>query len=160
MIRFTVAVVLMSVMTGCRLGDGPGAGETTGEPPAPAVEGEPRTPTEPDRAIKTVPRPDTEAGKKEESSMKMTVRKATKEEIEKLGVKSWPIWTYDPEARPPAFDWHYDSREICYIIEGEVTVEAEGQKITFGPGDIVEFPSGLDCVWKVDKAVRKHYKFE
>ena len=147
MTKPVIAALLVCIAAGCR----PDTGEA-------------RRPTEPDHTIKTVPPPETEPEqpeqKDEDSTMEMTVRKATEEEIEKLGIKNWPIWAYDPSAQPPSFDWHYDSREICYIIEGEVTVEAEGQSITFGPGDIVEFPKDLDCVWKVDKAVRKHYKFE
>ena len=45
------------------------------------------------------------------------------------------------------------------ILEGDVTVEAGDEAVTFGPGDCVVFPQGLDCTWKVKKTVRKHYKF-
>ena len=87
--------------------------------------------------------------------MPITVRKPTEEEIAKLGVKSWPIW----ECEPSSFDWHYDSKETCLVLEGQVTVEGGGQKVSFGPGDLVVFPQGLDCKWIVAKAVRKHYRF-
>jgi uncharacterized cupin superfamily protein len=40
-----------------------------------------------------------------------------------------------------------------------VTVEAPDQTVSFGPGDMVVFPQGLDCTWKVKKTVRKHYRF-
>jgi len=134
------------LLSGCRSGETPADDAAAKQPPV--------------STVKAGPAAEQETAKREDSAMKMTVRKATEEEIAKLGIKSWPIWTYDPEAQPPEFPWHYDSREVCYIIEGEVTVEADGQKITFGPGDIVEFPKDLDCVWKVDKAVRKHYRFD
>jgi uncharacterized cupin superfamily protein len=90
-----------------------------------------------------------------EQTMKMIVRKAAEQEIEKEGMKKWPTWGCEASE----FPWHYDRTETCYVLEGEVTVEAKGQSVTFGPGDIVVFPRGLDCVWKVKKAVRKHYQF-
>ena len=87
--------------------------------------------------------------------MKIEVRKATEEEVKKLGAKSWPVW----ECEPSDFDWHYDDKETCVILEGQVTIEAKDQKVSFGAGDLIVFPKGLDCKWKVTKAVRKHYKF-
>ncbi|HOK78766.1 MAG TPA: cupin domain-containing protein, partial [Verrucomicrobiota bacterium] len=39
------------------------------------------------------------------------------------------------------------------------TVEAEGKSVSFGKGDLVVFPQGLSCVWKVAEPVRKHYRF-
>lgn len=57
------------------------------------------------------------------------------------------------------FDWHYDETETCYLLEGRVTVEAEGKSVSFGKGDLVVFPQGLSCVWKVAEPVRKHYRF-
>ena len=44
-------------------------------------------------------------------------------------------------------------------LEGEVTVEADGKKVDMRKGDLATFPKGLDCVWKVKQAVKKHYKF-
>lgn len=87
--------------------------------------------------------------------MDIDVHKATPDEIKKLGAKSWPIW----ECEPSEFPYHYDEKETCLILEGQVIVEAPGQKVSFGPGDIVIFPKGLSCKWKVSKAVRKHYNF-
>ncbi len=83
--------------------------------------------------------------------------KKTEEELRKMGVFSWPTW----EKEPSIFDWHYDDIEMCYILEGQVRVEPkDGKPVEFGPGDFVTFPKGMDCVWKVSKPVRKHYKFE
>ena len=75
--------------------------------------------------------------------------------IEKKGIRAWPLW----EKEISRFDWHYDSQEMCYILEGEVTVEAEGESVAFQAGDFVTFPSGMDCVWNIKKDVRKHYSF-
>lgn len=87
--------------------------------------------------------------------MKIEVRKPTQQELNSLGVSSWPIWTCGVST----FDWHYDEKETCYLLEGRVTVEAEGRSVSFGKGDLVVFPQGLSCVWKVAEPVRKHYRF-
>ncbi len=87
--------------------------------------------------------------------MKVTVKKPTKEELEKLGVKKWGIWTKEPSQ----FDWSYDEKETCYILEGDVDVETPDGVVHFQAGDLVTFEPGLDCKWIVKKAVRKHYKF-
>ncbi len=86
---------------------------------------------------------------------KISVKKPTREEIEKLGCESWDIWT----CKPSTFDWHYDDRETCLFLEGRVTVKAEGQEVAFGKGDLVVFPKGLSCTWTVHEAVKKHYRF-
>jgi uncharacterized cupin superfamily protein len=85
--------------------------------------------------------------------MPIEVRKPTPEEEAEM--KGWPTWGKETSE----FPWHYDQKETCLILEGEVTVEAAGQTVSFGPGDCVEFPEGLDCTWKVKQAVRKHYRF-
>lgn len=87
--------------------------------------------------------------------MSIEVRKPKPGEIETLGAKSWPIWTCGVST----FDWSYDDRETCLILEGEVTVIHKNGSVSFGPGDLVIFPKGLDCTWKVTKPVKKHYRF-
>ena len=83
------------------------------------------------------------------------VKRPTEEELKKLGVESWPIW----EKEESEFDWYYDENETCYILEGEVEVTTEdGQKVTIKAGDLVTFPEGLRCRWKIKKRIRKHYK--
>ncbi|MBU1113214.1 MAG: cupin domain-containing protein [Candidatus Omnitrophica bacterium] len=89
--------------------------------------------------------------------MNIEVKKPTEEELISLGVKSWPIW----EKEASSFDWYYDQKETCYFLEGEVEVETEGAKsLKIQKGDLVVFPKGLNCKWQIQKAVRKHYKFE
>lgn len=87
--------------------------------------------------------------------MKIEVKKPTQEELQKLGVKNWSIWT----CQPSEFDWYYSENETCYFIEGKVTVEFNGQSVTIQKGDLVTFPAGLSCRWKVHEAVKKHYRF-
>jgi uncharacterized cupin superfamily protein len=86
--------------------------------------------------------------------MNVTVRKP--DVSEKAAMEKWPTWSCGVSE----FDWHYDSEEHCLVTEGEVTVEWKGGSVSFGPGDYVVFPVGMDCVWKVKKAVKKHYRFQ
>lgn len=89
--------------------------------------------------------------------MEVKIKVPTKEELEQLNVSSWPIWTKEVSE----FDWYYDETEICYILEGEVEVETKDGKVyKIKAGDLVEFPKGLSCRWKVIKPVRKHYNFK
>ena len=86
----------------------------------------------------------------------VVVRKPTPQEAAKC--KKWPIWT----CKPSSFDWEYTQTETCLILEGRVTVtdQPAGQdSVSFGPGDLVIFPVGLQCIWTVTEAVRKHYDF-
>jgi len=89
--------------------------------------------------------------------MSITVeKKVTDEKLAELGVKSWPIW----KKGISEFPWSYDTKETCYIIEGDVVVTPEnGSPVHFGEGDLVVFPEGLSCTWNIRKAVKKHYKF-
>jgi len=89
--------------------------------------------------------------------MEIEVRKITHEKAEKEGITAWPIWKKEVSR----FDWHYDSAEECYLLEGRVTVETpDGEKVEFGAGDFVRFPRGLDCVWDIRVPVKKHFDFK
>ena len=84
------------------------------------------------------------------------IEKPTQEKLGSLDVSSWPIWKKEVSE----FPWEYDESETCYILEGEVIVTPEnGTPVRFGKGDLVVFPAGLKCTWKINKAVRKHYRF-
>ena len=77
--------------------------------------------------------------------------------LEALEVKTWPIW----EKEASEFPWYYDASETCLFLEGEVVVTPHGgEPITLGKGDLVTFPRGMSCTWKIVKAVRKHYTFD
>lgn len=77
------------------------------------------------------------------------------QEANKRGITTWPIW----EKEPSRFPASYDSKEECYILEGEFIVEVGNGKFSFGPGNFVVFPEGIECVWDIKKKVRKHYNF-
>ena len=88
---------------------------------------------------------------------KIKIEKLSEEKLKEMGINSWPIW----EKEASRFDWHYDTTETCYILKGRVKVETkDGEVVSFGPGDFVTFPKGLDCVWDIAEPVRKHYNFE
>jgi uncharacterized cupin superfamily protein len=77
--------------------------------------------------------------------------------LEKLGVSSWPIWTKEVSE----FPWQYDAQETCYLLEGDVIVTPEGgDPVEIKKGDLVTFPKGMSCTWKIRKDVKKHYTFE
>jgi len=76
--------------------------------------------------------------------------------LDDLGVRRWDIW----EKEVSEFPWRYDDAETCYLLEGDVIVTPNGgERVRFGKGDLVTFPKGMSCTWKVLKPVRKHYRF-
>ncbi len=79
------------------------------------------------------------------------------ERLNELGVRDWSIWTKEVSE----FSWSYDQSETCFFLEGDVIVTPEGgDPVTMGKGDLVTFPRGMSCTWKILKDVRKHYTFE
>jgi len=77
--------------------------------------------------------------------------------LSELGVRQWEIWTKEISE----FPWSYDSGETCFFLEGRVVVTPDGgAPVEIGVGDLVTFPRGLSCTWKVISPVRKHYLFE
>jgi len=87
---------------------------------------------------------------------RITVEHNPKPEVlERLNVTNWPIWTKEVSE----FPWMYDTQEICYFLEGEVIVTPKGgQPVKIGKGDLVTFPAGMSCTWKINQPVRKHYQ--
>ncbi len=77
--------------------------------------------------------------------------------LEVMGVDDWPVWSKEVSR----FPWTYDATEMCYILEGRVTVTPEGgEPVTLGPGDLVTFAKGLACTWDIHEPVKKHYTFK
>ena len=40
------------------------------------------------------------------------------------GIKNWPIW----ECEPNQFQWNYNDKEICLIIEGQAKISPKNGK--------------------------------
>ena len=54
------------------------------------------------------------------------------------------------------FNWHYNKDETLVVISGEAFITNEkGEERRLGPGDIVFFPAGTSCTWRVTKYIRK-----
>lgn len=78
------------------------------------------------------------------------------ERLQELRVLNWPIWSKEASE----FPWTYDESETCYFLQGDVVVTPDGgEPVTMGKGDLVTFPAGMSCTWKIQSAVRKHYRF-
>jgi uncharacterized cupin superfamily protein len=78
------------------------------------------------------------------------------DELKRLGVFLWDIWTKDVST----FPWTYESEETCYFLEGDVVVTPDGgEPVHIGKGDLVVFPAGMSCTWDVREHVRKHFSF-
>ncbi|MDY6781662.1 MAG: cupin domain-containing protein [Cyanobacteriota bacterium] len=83
-------------------------------------------------------------------------RQPSQDRLEQLGISSWPIWSKEISE----FPWTYDEAETCYFLEGEVIVTpSDGESVKMGKGDLVTFPKGMSCTWKILQNVRKHYNF-
>jgi len=84
------------------------------------------------------------------------IHNPTKKQLDELGISEWPIWTKEASE----FPWSYDEQETCYFLEGDVVVTPEGEEpVKVGQGDLVTFPTGMSCTWKIRKDVKKHYRF-
>jgi len=84
------------------------------------------------------------------------VRNPTDDALKAMDVENWPIW----EKEESEFPWSYDEPETCYVLEGNVVVTPDGgDPVEIQAGDLVTFPSGMSCTWKISKAIRKHYRF-
>lgn len=84
--------------------------------------------------------------------MELICRKAS--ECETAFMKRFTYW----ESEVTEFDYHYDHDETFVMLEGQATVTYSGGSITFGPGDLLYFPEGLDCRWKVTVPVKKYFR--
>ena len=81
----------------------------------------------------------------------------TESRLQALGVGQWPIW----QKEISEFPWTYDATEVAYVLEGEVTVTpAGGEPVHIVAGDLVVFPAGMQCHWRISVPIRKHYSFE
>ncbi len=77
--------------------------------------------------------------------------------LDAMGVYDWPIWGKEAST----FPWSYETREICYILEGEAIVTPDGgAPLTIKRRDLVNFSAGLKCTWEIIKPIKKHYSLD
>jgi uncharacterized protein len=97
-------------------------------------------------------------GPARETSTITVVNDPRPEVLQKLGVNRWPTWGCGVSE----FDWSYDQQETAYILEGSAVVipkDGQGKEAIIAKGDLVIFPKGLECVWRVLTPINKHYNF-
>lgn len=83
-------------------------------------------------------------------------RKPDEKRLKDEGIFEWPVW----EKEASEFPWEYDTSETCYFLRGDVVVTPEGgDPVEMGAGDLVTFPAGMKCTWKIRSDVKKHYDF-
>ena len=76
-------------------------------------------------------------------------------DLKHLGVYAWPAWNKEVST----FPWHYDVKETCYFLAGDVIVTPDGgEPVHITRGDLVVFPAGMSCTWEIRQPVQKHYK--
>lgn len=75
--------------------------------------------------------------------------------LTELGIADWPLWEKDISS----FDWHYEEKESCYILEGEAIIYVENKEpLQVSKGQLVIFPAGLSCRWEITSKIKKHYR--
>ena len=92
---------------------------------------------------------------KNNSQVTISISQLTKDKIIEKNIESWPIWSCEISE----FPWTYGQKETCLILEGEIIVTTETERVTIHSGDYVIFPKGLSCHWNVLKPVRKYHSF-
>lgn len=81
-------------------------------------------------------------------------KNASSMKLEVMGVYDWATW----EKEISEFPWTYNMTETCYIIDGKAIVTPEGgEPVEIGEGDLVIFPKGMSCTWKILEPIEKHY---
>ncbi len=62
------------------------------------------------------------------------------------------------EATPGTYHASYSEYEFVHMIEGEISITPDGgEALHVGPGDAFVIEAGFKGVWKIEKAVRKHF---
>ena len=68
------------------------------------------------------------------------------------GTSSAVVW----ECSPGSFKWDYHQDETAVIIAGEAFITIEGgSERQLRPGDLIFFPAGTSCTWRVTVQIRK-----
>lgn len=59
------------------------------------------------------------------------------------------------ECTAGSFEWHYTRDEVVFVVSGEAYITDGGKERRFGAGDVVFFPAGSVCTWRVTERIRK-----
>ena len=73
-----------------------------------------------------------------------------------LTSRDWNSTVVVWDCTPGSFKWHYSKDETVHFLSGEAYMTDEtGEEHRFGAGDIVFFPAGTTCRWRVTKHIKK-----
>lgn len=61
------------------------------------------------------------------------------------------------EMEKTSFDWHLTYDEIDYIIEGQLTIIINGEKVTAGPGEVILIPKDSKIQFSAPEKARFMY---
>lgn len=86
--------------------------------------------------------------------MDVQVKRLTADEVEEMGIMSWSEW----EKEVGEFDWYYHQAEEFYVVEGQASVDDGEEEVSFGTGDFVVMPKGLDYTWRITKPIKKRFR--
>jgi uncharacterized protein len=60
------------------------------------------------------------------------------------------------ECTPGQFQWRYSQDETIVIVAGEAFLTGQnGLERRIGPGELVFFPAGTMCTWRITETIRK-----
>jgi uncharacterized protein len=86
----------------------------------------------------------------------ITIEKLDAARLARLGVDHWPQW----EKGVADSAWTHDVSETSNFPDGHVVVpHADGGQVGIVTGNLLTFPVGLTCTWKVLSPFRKRYRF-
>jgi uncharacterized cupin superfamily protein len=86
----------------------------------------------------------------------ITIETPVADRLARLGVDHWPQW----EKGVADSAWTHDVNETSNFPDGHVVVTpADGEPVGIVTGNLLTFPAGLTCTWKVLSPFRKRYRF-
>lgn len=70
--------------------------------------------------------------------------------------RDWSSTVVVWDCTPGSFKWHYSKDETVNFLSGEAfMIDASGEELRFGAGDIAFFAAGTTCTWRVTEHIRK-----
>ncbi len=75
--------------------------------------------------------------------------------LSSVSLYGWREWTREPDEFPR----YYGNDEICYFLEGSaVVIPDDGNPLEIARGDLVTFPAGTSCTWKIQEGIKALYQ--
>ena len=71
----------------------------------------------------------------------------------------WHSWLRGTLVLPAMMDRTFIERKAGELAEF-ITARRDGKPVQIEKGDLVTFPKGMSCTWKIVQSIRKHYAFK